>query len=241
MSTESPIDSNKGNSCCGQDFLELQGMNFAPEAIPFVAPFGIAALAAAAMRKPRVAAALLGMGTGVLLFFRDPARSFVGEESIVLAAADGLVTRIDTVEDPDVGPGRLQRVVTFLSVFDVHVQRCPVAGEVVRTQLSRGQKVAAFREDAGEVNEQFLTVIESNAGDLVGIRQIAGLLARRVVGYLQPGQRVERGDHLGVIKFGSRVDILLPEDYEILVEKGDRLKNGETPVARRPERDSDDQ
>ncbi len=237
MSTDSPREPDEECCACGREFFELQGMNFAPEAIPFVAPFGIAALAAAAMRKPRLAAALVGIGTGVLLFFRDPARAFVGDESIVLAAADGLVTRIDSVEDPDVGPGRFQRVVTFLSVFDVHVQRCPVAGEVVRTQLSRGKKVAAFREDAGEVNEQFLTVLESNTGDLIGIRQIAGLLARRVVGYLEPGQRVERGDHLGVIKFGSRVDILLPEDYEILVQEGDRLKNGESPVARRPEGD----
>ena len=182
--------------------------------------------------KPVWAWVAVVLGLGVLLFFRDPRRHFDGDEGVVIAAADGLVTRVDTVEDAALGPGRWHRVVTFLSVFDVHVQRVPAAGEVKVSELTRGRKVAAFRQDADELNEQHLTVLEREGGDLIGVKQIAGLLARRVVCYLEAGQRVERGQHLGLIKFGSRVDLLVPESYEILVQKGDRVKNGQTPVAR---------
>jgi phosphatidylserine decarboxylase len=91
--------------------------------------------------------------------------------------------------------------------------------------------VAAFREDAGDVNEKHLTVIRRGNGDFVGVRQIAGLLARRVVCYLKEGDRVHRGQALGLIKFSSRVDLLVPESYQVLVKKGDRVKNGATPMA----------
>lgn len=207
-------------------------MTFAKEAWPFVLP--VAALAAALFyfHQPAWAWAAALLAVGVLLFFRDPRRRFDGDPGVVLAAADGLVTRVDAVEDPAVGPGRHRRVVTFLSVFDVHVQRTPVEGRVVASELTRGRKVAAFRPDAGEVNEQQLTVLERATGERVGVRQIAGLVARRVVCRLRPGREVARGEHLGIIKFGSRVDVLVPEGYEILVEKGDRVRTGATPIAR---------
>jgi len=207
-------------------------MTFAREAWPFVLPVAAAAAGLFLTRHPLwgIAAALSAFG--VLLFFRDPRRSFEGPESLVVAAADGRVTRVDVIEDPAVGPGRRHRVVTFLSAFDVHVQRVPAGGQVVVSELKPGRKVAAFRADAGDVNESHLTVIRRPDGDLVGVRQIAGLMARRVVCYLEAGRSVRRGDHLGLIKFGSRVDLLLPESYEVLVAVGDRLRNGETAVAR---------
>jgi phosphatidylserine decarboxylase len=131
-----------------------------------------------------------------------------------------------------VSPEPLQRVVTFLSVFDVHLQRAPVSGRVIHSMASRGKRVAAFRHDAGDVNAGQLTVIETTGGDRIGVRQIVGLLARRIVCYFEPGQRVERGDTLGLIKFGSRVDLMVPRHYEILVGPGARLRGGTTPVAR---------
>lgn len=213
-------------------------MTFAREAWPFVVPFWLAAAVLAASGYPWWGLGAAVAGFLVLLFFRDPARRFDGEESAVLAPADGLVTRVDTVEDPAVGPGQLRRVVTFLSAFDVHVQRVPATGRVVASAFTRGRKVAAFRADAGDVNENHLTVIRRGeeaggpAGDRIGVRQIAGLMARRVVCYLEPGQEVSRGQHLGLIKFGSRVDLLLPAHYEVLVAKGDRVRNGETLMAR---------
>ncbi len=207
-------------------------MKFAKEGWPFVLPFVFLAGVLFVFGRPGWGAAALVVGLLVLLFFRDPKRAYEGDAGFVLAPADGLVTRVETVEDPEIGPGRFHRVVTFLSVFDIHVQRVPAAGEVTVSRYSRGRKVAAFRADAGEVNEKHLTVIRRPSGDLLGVRQIAGLLARRVVCYLKEGDRVHRGQSMGLIKFSSRVDLLVPESYQVLVKKGDRLKNGATPVAR---------
>ena len=213
-------------------------MKFARESWPFVLPFVPASALLFLFEYPVWGGVVALLGFGVLLFFRDPPRHYDGEQAVVLAPADGLVTRVDFFEDPNMGPGRFRRIVTFLSALDVHVQRNPVSGDVVDSSLKRGLKVAAFRDDAGEVNESHLTVIRRSGGaedafvgDLVGVRQISGLMARRVVCYLEAGQKIERGEHLGLIKFGSRVDLLLPENYEILVKKGDRLQNGATPVA----------
>ncbi|MFL6235948.1 MAG: phosphatidylserine decarboxylase [Thermoanaerobaculia bacterium] len=206
-------------------------MKLAKEGWPFVLPFWFLAGLLFFFGRPGWGTTALVAGLLILLFFRDPKRAYEGEAGYVLAPADGLITRIDTLEDPEIGPGRYQRIVTFLSVFDIHVQRVPAAGEVIASRYARGRKVAAFREDAGEVNEKHLSVIRRPNGDLIGVRQIAGLLARRVVCYLKEGDRVHRGQSMGLIKFSSRVDLLVPESYRVLVKKGDRLKNGATPVA----------
>lgn len=212
-------------------------MTFAKEAWPFVLPFVFGAAILSWFDHPGWAIAVLVVGLLVLLFFRDPTRGYEGEVGVVLAPADGLITRIDTIEDPQIDPGhprRYHRIVTFLSVFDVHVQKVPAAGEVIVSLYTVGKKVAAFREDAGEVNEKHLTVIRRQNGDTIGVRQIAGLLARRVVCYLKEGDHVHRGQPMGLIKFGSRVDLLVPETYELKVKKGDRVKNGATPMALPP-------
>lgn len=216
-------------------------MKFAKEAWPFVLPFVALGIGLFAISQPYWAGAALLVGFFVLLFFRDPKRAYEGDPSVVIAAADGLVTAVEEIEEEILGPGTHRRVVTFLSAFDVHVQRTSVSGEVVSSTLKRGLKVPAFRHDAGEVNEAHTTLIrrsadgslgEQVAGDLIAIRQISGLMARRVVCYLKAGDQVRQGQHLGVIKFGSRVDLIVPASYEVLVKKGDRLKNGETPMAR---------
>jgi phosphatidylserine decarboxylase len=206
-------------------------MRFAKEAWPFVTPFVAIGIVLLLLGEPWWALGALLVGFLVLLFFRDPDRRFVGTPDVVLAAADGVVTLVDTVEDAQVGPGTRQRVATFLSVFDVHVQRAPIAGSVVASHRARGRKVAAFRADAAIVNESHLTVLRDARGDVVGVRQIAGLLARRVVAYLSPGEDVGRGEHLGLIKFGSRVDVIVPASYRVLVSVGSRTRAGETPLA----------
>lgn len=206
-------------------------MKFAKEAWPYVLPFLVLGLALAAFGFPYWALAALVTGLLLLLFFRDPHRDYHGPSGTLLAPADGLITRIEVVEAPEVGPGRYHRIVTFLSVFDVHVQKTPTEGEVVASSYSRGRKVAAFRPDAGEVNEKHLSVIRRPDGARVGVLQIAGLLARRVVCYLKEGEAVARRQPMGVIKFSSRVDLFVPESYQVLVIKGDRVKNGATPMA----------
>lgn len=209
-------------------------MTFAKEAWPFVLPFVVLAVILFFFRYPGYGTAALVVGLVVLLFFRNPTRRYGGDVEHILSPGDGVITRVDVIEDPELGPGRYHRIVTFLSVFNVHVQRVPAAGEVTVSRYAVGRKVAAFREDAGDVNEKHLTVIRRANNDLVGVRQIAGLLARRVVCYLKEGERVERGQLMGVIKFGSRVDVLVPESYKVLVQKGDRVRDGLTPLAAPP-------
>lgn len=208
-------------------------MKFAKEAWPFVLPFLLLAGALGWFRYWPAAAAAGVLGVLVLLFFRDPQRSFEGDPQAILAPADGVIVSVDPIQDEEVGSGEYLRIVTFLSVFDVHIQRTPVSGEVIHSSLTSGRKEAAFKKGLDKINERHLTVIRRPDGDRIGIRQIVGLLARRIVCYLEPGQSVARGDYLGLIKFGSRVDLLVPASYEVLVEKGDRMRNGETVMARK--------
>ncbi len=206
-------------------------MRIAPEGWPFALPWLIPAMLLFALGRPGWAAGCLLAGLATALFFRDPRRTFDGADDVVIAPADGKIVKVDEV-DAEFAGARRTRIVTFLSVFDVHVQRCPVAGEVVESRLRSGAKIAAFRPEADEVNEQRLTVIRSESGEAFGVVQIAGLVARRVVGYLREGDRVERGQHLGLIKFGSRVDLLVPTSYIIEVRAGDRVRAGSTALAR---------
>jgi phosphatidylserine decarboxylase len=210
-------------------------MSFAKEAWPYVLAFGLAAALLFYLDRRMSATIVASVGLLALLFFRDPTRRFAGSDRVVVAPADGKVTAIQEVVDPEIGPGPYRRVVTFLSAFDVHVQRCPVAGEIVVSNLIRGRKHAAFRDDIADKNERYTNVFLRPNGDRVGVRQLAGLLARRVVSYLKMGDRKDRGELLGVIKLGSRVDLYVPASYRILVQVGDRVRNGETPMAEAPE------
>jgi phosphatidylserine decarboxylase len=212
-------------------------MRFAREAWPFVLPPALAAAVLLALGMPIAAIVAAVLAVLLLLFFRDPGSSFDGDDDVVVAPAWGKVLRVEPAEDSDVSPEPLHRIVTFLSVFDVHLQRAPIGGRVVLSSTKLGRRVAAFRHDAAEVNEGRLTVLEDEDGDRVGVRQIVGLLARRIVCYFRLGQQVERGETLGLIKFGSRVDLLVPRHYQVLVAPGARLRGGSTPVARPGRRD----
>ncbi len=206
-------------------------MTFAKEAWPFVLPFVLAAVVAFVLLRPTLALVIAVLGLAVLLFFRIPARTITAAPNLVLSPANGKITSIATVVDPEFGEGEFHHIVTFLSVFNIHVQRAPVNGTVLASRLRPGLKVAAFRDDAGEVNESWLSVFESEDGDVIAMRQIAGLLARRVVSYLEPGDRVERGQLIGVIKFGSRVDLYVPARYRLLIETGQTVHEGDTAMA----------
>jgi len=216
-------------------------MKFATEAWPFVLPFFILAVVLLTLGFFPWAGAAAFVGLLVLLFFRDPPRSYTGPEEVILAPADGTVTEVSLGLEPEIGEGQFRRVVTFLSVFSVHVQKTPTDGEVIHSQLTSGKKEAAFKKGLEEINERHLTVIRRPNGDLVGVRQVVGLIARRIVCYLRPEQPVRRAEALGLIKFGSRVDIMVPESYEVLVKRGDTMRNGETVVARPASMDSESQ
>lgn len=215
-------------------------MSLAKEAWVFVLPPLILAAASWFLGWSRTSIALAVLGFLLAAFFRIPRRDYAGSPEFIIAPANGVVTSVEDVssDDSDLKPldesRTYRRVVTFLNVFNVHVQRAPTSGRVSSTAFRSGRKVAAFRKDAGVVNESQLIAIERDNGDRIGIKQIAGLLARRVVSYVDREQSLERGELIGLIKFGSRVDLLIPEDYTVLVGEGDRMIEGLTEVARAP-------
>ena len=165
-------------------------------------------------------------------FFRDPERDIPPEPGVIVSPADGKVVRVDEVPAWQDYPESAKRVAIFMNVFDVHVNRAPVAGAVAAIAHRPGRFKAAFYEEAAQQNEQRLTLLESNAGHPVLVVQIAGLLARRILGWVQPGQPLGRGERLGMICFGSRVDVYLPRETEIQVQVCDRLKAGSSIIGR---------
>lgn len=168
-------------------------------------------------------------------FFRDPDPRVPAEPEAVLAAGHGTVDVIDeTVEKVFMG-GRCRRVSIFLSVFDVHVQNAPISGRVAYLKHCKGQFLNAMRKDCADVNENVLIGLESHerSGERVAVRLIAGLLARRIVPWVAEGDDLAKGDRLGLIQFGSRVDMYLPLDAQVTVTLGSKVKAGETVIARR--------
>jgi phosphatidylserine decarboxylase len=171
-----------------------------------------------------------------LFFFRDPEPAIPTRADAILAPAHGKVDAIDELEVPDFVGGRCQRGSIFLSVFDVHVQRSPVAGKVAYLKHTPGQFVNAMRTDSARFNENVLIGFESNerAGERIGVRLIAGLIARRIVPWIAVGDAVTRGERISLIQFGSRCDVYLPLTCQIRVKLGDRVRGGETVLASRP-------
>jgi phosphatidylserine decarboxylase len=164
-------------------------------------------------------------------FFRDPERMIPPEPEVVVAPADGKVILIDEVREERYLHASVRRVAIFMDVFDVHVNRAPTAGTVRVAQHRDGGFKAAFRKEACTLNEQMALVLEEGSRRLLVV-QIAGFLARRIVSYVQPGQHLEKGERLGMICFGSRVDLYLPEQAQLMVKVGDRVKAGSSIVAR---------
>lgn len=165
-----------------------------------------------------------------LWFFRDPYRRIPAGEGLVVSPGDGLVTETVRIETPE---GPKQRISIFLSVFDVHVNRAPIGGVVSRVRYMKGKYLNAMNPASADQNEQNAVTV-SGDGYEVTFKQIAGLLARRIVCRLREGDRVERGQRVGLIKFGSRVDVLLPGEAELRVKKGQRVKGGASVLAAMP-------
>jgi phosphatidylserine decarboxylase len=166
-----------------------------------------------------------------LWFFRDPARPIPQGEGIVVSPADGKVTEVLRITTPQ---GESLRLSIFLSVFDVHVNRSPIGGLLREVQYQKGEFLNALNPASAERNEQNLAVLEADEGYAVAFKQIAGLLARRIVFNPTQGTRLERGQRIGMIKFGSRVDVLLPGNAQLQVKRGDRVKGGSSILASIP-------
>lgn len=177
-----------------------------------------------------LAAGVLGAATLFLLqFFRDPERIPEGAEDTIVSPADGTV--LSLADAPEAPPGARRRLSVFMSVFNCHVNRAPVSGLLGDYAYVRGQKGAAFADKASSENEQNRITLVSPSGS-VTFKQIAGALARRIVFYPRVGDKLARGQRIGLIRFGSRVDLFVPDAAEALVRPGDKVKAGKTAVAR---------
>jgi len=167
----------------------------------------------------------------VFWFFRDPARISPADQNAVLAAADGTVADIVDIEEPEVLHARQKRVGIFLSVFDVHTNRAPVDGKVIYKKAHVGLCLDARHADCTTKNRAMTWAFENARGIFV-VRQLTGMIARRIVGWSNVGDELKRGEHFGMIRFGSRTEVYLPPDAEILVKVGDRVIGGMTVIAR---------
>jgi phosphatidylserine decarboxylase len=176
--------------------------------------------------------ALLGVSLFVAFFFRNPLRLLPGDERTVVAPADGRVLEAGEIERPD--GTQVRRVGIFLSVFNVHVNRAPVAGRVVAVERGGEKYLAAFNRRAEAENVRCEMTLETERGERVGVTQIVGLIARRIVCHPRPGEWIARGARYGLIRFGSRTDVVLPMDAELRVRPGERVRGGSSVIAQLP-------
>ncbi len=163
----------------------------------------------------------------ILYFFRDPIRSVPLGEDILVSPADGIITNISKIK---IGQKNYMKISTFLSVFDVHIQRLPTKGKIKKIEYFEGKFLNATLDKSSEENER-LTITLKNSKGLIYVTQIAGLIARRIICYVKENESVEQGEQYGIIKFGSRVDIAYPDSYVTSVSIGQRCVGGETIMA----------
>ena len=211
-----------------------------PEAWKFAPVVGAVALVFFFSGWSLIAWPLVALAVFICAFFRDPKRASPAGEGLILSPADGLVSQIMTVEVPRqlIGEGALSagtatRISVFMSVFDVHINRAPIPGTVTRMAYVPGAFLNADLDKASEENERQYFLIEAADGTRVGFTQIAGLIARRIIGFVREGSVVGSGQRVGLIRFGSRVDVFLPPDFAPQVVKGQRAVAGETVLAAR--------
>jgi phosphatidylserine decarboxylase len=160
-------------------------------------------------------------------FFRDPERVVPIGDDILVSPADGLITNITETKE---GKKTYIKVSIFLSIFNVHIQRLPISGEVTKVDYIEGKFINATLDKASDENERLKITIK-NGNNLIYVTQIAGLIARRIVNYVKPNENINQGERYGIIKFGSRVDIEFPNSFKLLVNEGQQCIGGETIIA----------
>jgi phosphatidylserine decarboxylase len=210
-----------------------------PEGRKFVLIAAVVTLIFALVAWETLAWPMAGITVWVAAFFRDPIRTAPLGDGLVIAPADGLITMIVTVPPPKemagedgLGDGPMTRVSIFMSVFDVHINRAPIAGTIKRVAYIAGKFLNADLDKASEENERQHILVEAADGTRIGFTQIAGLVARRIVPFVKVGEAVGLGQRVGLIRFGSRVDVFLPAGTGHRVTIGQRTIAGETVIAR---------
>lgn len=199
------------------------------DGLPFVLVPAALALALFAAGYWQVAIVLIALALFMAYFFRDPRRQVPLEQNLVVAPADGRVTRVAKLDPEDANSPTIISI--FLSVFDVHINRAPIAGDVIDVTYTKGKFLIATRQDTSLVNEQNAITIRNERMTVV-CKQIAGILARRIVCWKRSGDHLALGEKFGLIKFSSRTDLVLPPDVRIEVEVGAKVRGGITIIGR---------
>lgn len=198
---------------------------------PFIAGALIPAGVFVALRRPALAAPFVALAGFMAYFFRDPDRQVPADPEAVISPADGRVMVAGPAEADLAPPGTWQQVSIFLSPMDVHINRIPFGGHVTRVTYQPGQFLPAYRADSGAQNERTEVWLERD-GRTVVCRQVVGVLARRIVCRIVPGDQVETGQRFGLMKFGSRMDVFVSTEARLLVNAGDIVRGGESILAR---------
>lgn len=210
-------------------------VKFAREGFPLMGAAGVTTLGLNLLDWWWAGLATLAITLFFVWFFRDPDREIPEGEGLVVSPADGVVTAIDADRAPEaLAGGHFQRVSIFMSPIDVHVNRIPADAEVVSVKHTPGKFLAAYDDRAPLENERNEVVLRDPAGRTFAFVQIAGLMARRIVCHLRPGDRVERGARFGIIMFGSKVDVYLPPEARVRVRVGERVRAGSAVLGEMP-------
>lgn len=212
----------------------------AKEGIPFLAaPLGMLAILTlfSQMRFGVLWWLCIVLAVCVAGFFRDPEREIPPGDRLIICPADGKIVKIEETPYPALGPDTYLQVSIFMSVFNAHINRAPISGKVEQVIYNPGKFMAAFEDKASLLNEQNSVILSQTVNGKttkILVKQIAGLIARRIVCYAKPGMNVERGQRFGLIRFGSRVDVLLPKDAELRVKLGETVRGGTTVIGTLP-------
>ena len=206
-------------------------MRFDRAGFPFIGGAWLIALIAVIYAGWVFALPFVALGAFFAFFFRDPERTSPDAEHIVLSPADGRVLVAGAAEPSAAPPGEWRQISIFLSPMDVHVNRIPASGRVMRVSYTPGRFLPAYRHEAATVNERSEVWVDRGNGQMIVVRQIVGMLARRVVCRARIGDEVRAGQRFGIMKFGSRMDVFLPTSATIKVTVGEMVRGGETVIA----------
>jgi phosphatidylserine decarboxylase len=204
----------------------------AKEGYPFIAMGALATLVAALLGNNVISLLLFGSTLFILMFFRDPERFIPLDPQSIVSPADGKVILVDEIDDPRFTGERVLRVAIFMNVFNVHVNRLPVGGEIETVHYQPGKFHAADSDKSTLENEYCAVVLRNNQEQKLVVVQIAGLLARRIVCWLEPGDSLAKGRRFGLIRFGSRVDLYLPVETDVVIAVGEKVRAGESIIGR---------
>jgi phosphatidylserine decarboxylase len=207
--------------------LDRKELPMVSDAYRFILPLAALGILSGLLHLPYLLLVFFIIAAFVSYFFRNPNRHIPEGNNLIVSPADGKVVKISRMDDGE------QTISIFLNIFNVHVNRSPISGELQQVEYKRGKFKVAFDEEASRVNEQNVLTIENQHIRII-VRQIAGLIARRVVCWKKPGSKLQRGELFGLIRFGSRVDIVLPGQVKISVKVGDRVRGGSSIIGEYP-------